>query len=73
MDEPLISRLDDVLGGTPVFYSTRVPVRNLIDYLMTGESIETFLDDFPTVRREQVLRFLQEAGEVMVAGHENLD
>lgn len=49
------------MGGLPVFRDTRVPVRNLIDYLTTGETIDTFLDDFPTVKREQVVQFLEEA------------
>jgi uncharacterized protein (DUF433 family) len=41
----------DILGGTPVFFGTRVPVKNLFDYLETGESIETFLDDFESVSK----------------------
>lgn len=61
MEEPLIWKSDDILSGTPVFYGTRVPVRNLIDYLSNGDSIETFLEDFPTVTRAQVLRFLESA------------
>jgi uncharacterized protein (DUF433 family) len=48
-----------ILGGTPVFAGTRVPVRNLFDYLLSGESIKTFLDDFPTVSFEQVRQVLQ--------------
>jgi len=52
----------EILSGMPVFRGTRVPVKNLIDYLSTGETIDTFLDDFPTVTREQVIRFLEEAG-----------
>ena len=57
METPLIMQSDDILSGTPVFYGTRVPVQNLIDYLSTGEMI----DDFPTVSREQVIRFLKDA------------
>jgi uncharacterized protein (DUF433 family) len=60
MDEPLVRKDSDILGGIPVFNGTRVPVQNLIDYLATGETIDEFLDDFPTVRREQVMRFLDE-------------
>ena len=71
MDKPLITTSDDILGGTPVFYGTLVPVRNLIDYLTTGETIEAFLEDFPTVRREQVLRFLETAEKSLVASDEN--
>ena len=52
---------------TPVFYGTRVPVQTLIDYITTGDTIETFLEDFPTVSREQVVRFLEDAGHFMIA------
>ena len=72
MDTPLITKSPDILNGTPVFCGTRVPVQNLIDYLTTGETIEMFLEDFPTVSREQVLRFLEIADEYMGAhAHEN--
>jgi uncharacterized protein (DUF433 family) len=63
MDTPLVTKSKDILSGMPVFYGTRVPVQNLIDYLTTGETIDEFLDDFPTVSREQVIRFLEIAGE----------
>ncbi len=69
MTEPVIIRDPEILSGIPVFRGTRVPVKNLIDYLSTGETIDTFLDDFPTVTREQVIRFLQEAGAT--AAHED--
>lgn len=62
MAESVIVKDPEILSGTPVFRGTRVPVKNLIDYLATGETIDAFLDDFPTVKREQVLRFLEEAG-----------
>lgn len=48
----------EILGGTPVFFGTRVPIKNLFDYLETGESIETFLSDFEGVKKEQVIRLL---------------
>lgn len=67
MTQRLISQLDDILGGIPVFYGTRVPVQNLIDYLITGETIDNFLDDFPTVSREQVIHFLETAGASLIA------
>ncbi|MFZ4069592.1 MAG: DUF433 domain-containing protein [Caulobacterales bacterium] len=51
----------DILSGTPVFTGTRVPVKNLTDYLAGGETLEDFLDDFPTVRREQAAAFLEAA------------
>ncbi len=59
MESPLITQSNDILSGTPVFYGTRVPVKNLSDYLSAGETIDEFLDDFPTVSREQVNRFLK--------------
>ncbi len=58
---PLITSSPDVLGGTPVFRGTRVPVQTLIDYLEGGQTIDDFLDGFPTVTREQVIAFLEEA------------
>ena len=53
----------EILGGTPVFVGTRVPLQNLIDYLEGGESIEDFLDGFPSVKREQVIAVI-EAGKL---------
>ena len=55
----------EVMGGTPVFVGTRVPLQNLIDYLEGGESIEDFLDGFPSVKREQVMAVI-EAGKLKV-------
>ena len=49
------------LGGTPVFYGTRVPIQNLFDCLESGESLDEFLDQFPTVTREQALAVLEES------------
>lgn len=59
MERKVINIDPEILGGTPVFYGTRVPIKNLFDYLETGESIETFLDDFDGVRREQVMKVLE--------------
>ena len=56
----------DILSGTPVFAGTRVPVQALIDYLEGGETIDDFLMGFPTVRREQVVAFLEEATARMI-------
>lgn len=53
----------EIMGGTPVFVGTRVPLQNLIDYLQGGESVEDFLDAFPTVKREQVIAVI-EAGKL---------
>lgn len=61
--ERIVSASPDVMGGTPVFAGTRVPVQTLLDYVEGGESIDEFLDGFPTVRREQVMGFLEEAKE----------
>jgi len=55
----LINIDPEILGGTPVLNGTRVPIKNLFDYLETGETIETFLQDFETVSREQVLKVLE--------------
>ncbi|HMP48921.1 MAG TPA: DUF433 domain-containing protein [Oligoflexia bacterium] len=54
----------EIMGGTPVFSGTRVPVDTLLDYLKAGDSINDFLDGFPTVKLEQVISFLEEAGEL---------
>jgi len=56
----------EILGGTPVFTGTRVPVQNLVDYLEGGESIEDFLIGFPTVKREQVIGFIEAAKEKLL-------
>ncbi len=57
----------DILGGTPVFVGTRVPVRTLIDYLEAGETLNEFLDHFPTVTREQAVAALEIAQEALTA------
>ncbi len=63
----LITRSPEVMGGIPVFAGTRVPVQTLLDYLEGGETIDDFLEGFPTVRREQVVAFLEEAKDRMIA------
>ena len=67
MDTPVFSCNPDVMGGTPVFSGTRVPVQTFLDYLGAGESIDDFLAGFPSVSREQIIRFLEEAKERLVA------
>ena len=67
MAHPIISRSPDVLGGTPVFAGTRVPVQTLLDYLEGGESIDDFLAGFPSVKREQIVAFLEKAKDSLVA------
>jgi uncharacterized protein (DUF433 family) len=57
----------EVMGGAPVFAGTRVPVQTLLDYLEAGESIDDFLAGFPTVTREQVIAFLEEAKDRVIA------
>ena len=59
IETQIISRSPNILSGTPVFAGTRVPVETIIDYISAGHSLEEFLDDFPTVRREQALELLQ--------------
>ncbi len=61
MRKKLITVSAQVMGGAPVFAGTRVPVQTLIDYLENGESIEDFLSGFPTVKRKQIIAFLEEA------------
>jgi uncharacterized protein (DUF433 family) len=69
MASDIVSISPDVMSGTPVFSGTRVPVQSLIDCLEAGESIDDFLDGFPTVPREQVIAFLEEAkNRMIVAG-----
>ena len=53
MDNSVITIDPDILGGTPVFTGTRVPIESLFDHLEDGVSLDAFLDDFPTVRRER--------------------
>lgn len=59
MEGRIINIDPEILGGIPVFYGTRVPIQNLFDYLETGETVETFLNDFEGVKREQVLKVLE--------------
>jgi uncharacterized protein (DUF433 family) len=62
----IISVSPNVMSGTPIFAGTRVPIQTLFDYLKAGESIDDFLDGFPTVTREQVITLLEEAGKQLV-------
>jgi uncharacterized protein (DUF433 family) len=70
MKAQLIERDPEKLGGTPVFFGTRVPVQNLFDCLENGETLDAFLDQFPTVTREQVLGILEASKETLLADHE---
>jgi uncharacterized protein (DUF433 family) len=66
MKPTVICRSLDIMGGTPVFCGTRVPVQTLLDYLAAGDSIDEFLDGFPSVTREQVIGFLEAAKDRLV-------
>lgn len=67
MDSTVILRDPGILGATPIFAGTRVPVRNLLDCLEGGYTIDEFLEDFPTVQRRQVLTFLEETKAELLA------
>ena len=64
---PVIHSDPDILSGTPVFSGTRVPFQALLDYLEGGDSLAEFLDDFPTVTREQAVAALEQAKEALLA------
>ncbi len=66
MKKSVVSRSPDVMGGAPVFAGTRVPVQTLLDYLEAGDSIDEFLAGFPSVKREQVIAFLEQAKDRLV-------
>ncbi|MFN0117233.1 MAG: DUF433 domain-containing protein [Elusimicrobiota bacterium] len=66
MKNKIISSTAEVMGGTPVFSGTRVPIQTFIDYLEAGNSIDDFLDGFPTVKRKHVIAFLEEAKKRMI-------
>ena len=63
---PPISTALDILGGTPVFAGTRVPVQTLLDYLKAGETIDDFLEGFPSVPRDQVIALLEMAKDRLI-------
>ena len=65
-ETPLIQRSDNILGGTPVFAGTRVPVKTLFDYLEEGENLDEFLDDFPAVSKEQAIKVLEKMKEALL-------
>jgi uncharacterized protein (DUF433 family) len=66
MGSPVVSSAPEVMGGTPVFPGTRVPVQTLPDYLEAEDTVEDFLEGFPTVRREQVVAFLERGAALAV-------
>ncbi|KAA0226682.1 DUF433 domain-containing protein [candidate division KSB1 bacterium] len=70
MKSKIINSSPDIMGGTPVFSGTRVPVQTLLDYIEGGESIDSFLEGFPSVTREQILAFLYEIKQQIISGVE---
>ncbi|MGK7902514.1 MAG: DUF433 domain-containing protein [Hormoscilla sp.] len=64
---PIVHRDPDIMGGTPVFFGTRVPMKTLLDYLEGGDSLDEFLDHFPSVKREQAIATLELAKEMLTA------
>lgn len=70
MKPQIISVDPEIMSGAPCFAGTRVPIQNLIDYLEGGASIEDFLEGFPSVSREQVIAFLEEAKDRVLAAVE---
>jgi uncharacterized protein (DUF433 family) len=67
MSEPVIVRDPEIMSGTPCFRGTRVPFKNLIDYLEGGHSLGDFLRQFPTVTREMAVQALEEAKDSLLA------
>jgi len=65
--KPVVHRDPGMLGGTPVFVGTRVPVRILFDYLEAGDSLDVFLDEFASIGREQAIAALESAREALVS------
>jgi uncharacterized protein (DUF433 family) len=65
---PVVHSDPEILGGTPVFLGTRVPARSLFDYLEAGESLDEFLRQFPSVKRDQAIAALELARDVLVTG-----
>ena len=65
--KPIIVKDPEILGGTPVFRGTRVPFKNLLDYLEGGYSLDEFLDQFPSVKREDAIASLEQAKESLIA------
>lgn len=63
----IVKKDPDILGGTPVFRGTRVPIQTLFDYLKGGETLEDFLQGFPTVTRESAVAALEEAKDLLLA------
>ena len=65
--EQIVRRDPEILGGTPVFLGTRVPIRSLFDYIEAGDTLDEFLRQFPSVRREQAIGLLDLAHDAVIA------
>ena len=67
MKKAVVSIDPEIMSGTPVFAGTRVPIRTLLDHIEAGDSLDTFLEDFPSVTRKQVISFLEDASDRLVS------
>ncbi len=65
--KPVVHSDPEIMGGTPVFVGTRVPFQTLLDYLEAGDTIDEFLDDFPTMTRKRAITALEQAKEALLA------
>lgn len=65
MNENIVNINPNIHSGPPVFNGTRVPIKNIFDYIETGETLETFLEDFPSVKREQAIALLERAEKLL--------
>jgi uncharacterized protein (DUF433 family) len=67
MSEPVVHSDPEIMSGTPVFVGTRVPFQTLLDYIEAGQRLSEFLEDFPTVSKEQAVAALEQAKEALLA------
>ena len=68
MNNPVVHSHPEIVSGEPVFVGTRVPARNLLEWLEGGHTLDEFLDNFPSVERDQAVAFLEQATEAFLAG-----
>ncbi len=76
MESKVISVNPEILSGMPVFQGTRVPIKNLFDYIETGNTLEKFLEEFPSVRKEQVISLMELAENILISNariYEDID
>ena len=67
MDNKIVTIDSEIMSGTPVFTGTRVPIKTLFDYIETGETLEEFLDDFPSVKKDQAILLLDVAQQLLIS------